>query len=118
MLLPILGLGAVSLLVSWALTWGMIHAAPRFGLVDKPGGRKIHDNPKPLGGGVAIFLGIAAPMLVALAVVNFGGDWIMNRFIDRPQVYDLVAGGQYQTWLSLGLLASANAAPDWSPRPS
>ena len=106
MLLPILGLGAVSFVLSWLLTWGMIHLAPKVGLVDKPGGRKIHDNPKPLGGGVAIFLGIAIPMLAALAVVNFGGDRIIHRFIDRPEVYDLVAGGQYQTPLSLGLLAA------------
>jgi UDP-GlcNAc:undecaprenyl-phosphate/decaprenyl-phosphate GlcNAc-1-phosphate transferase len=106
MLLPILGLGAVSFVVSWALTWGMIHAAPKLGLVDKPGVRKIHDHPKPLGGGIAIFLALALPMLGALALVNFGGDWIVHRFIDRPQVYDLVAGGQYQTPLSLGLLAS------------
>ncbi|WP_435019241.1 MraY family glycosyltransferase [Tundrisphaera sp. TA3] len=30
--------------------------APRFGLVDKPGGRKNHRRPTPLGGGVAIWL--------------------------------------------------------------
>src|SRR5436190_16310256 len=106
MLLPILGLGAVSFVLSWLLTWGMIHLAPKVGLVDRPGGRKIHDNPKPLGGGVAIFLGIAIPMLAALAVVNCSGDWIVYRFIDRPQDYDLVAGEQYQTPLSLGLLAA------------
>ena len=31
----------------------MKRIAPRLGFVDKPGGRKIHSNPKPLGGGVA-----------------------------------------------------------------
>ena len=30
--------------------------APRFGLVDVPGGRKAHAAPTPLGGGVAIWM--------------------------------------------------------------
>jgi UDP-GlcNAc:undecaprenyl-phosphate/decaprenyl-phosphate GlcNAc-1-phosphate transferase len=105
MLAPILLLGAVSFILSWLLTYLMIHVAPRLGLVDRPGERKIHSDAKPLGGGVAIFLGIALPMLAALALVNFAGDWIVHRYIDWPQMYDLVAGGQYQTPLSLGVLA-------------
>ncbi len=48
----------------------MIRVAPRLGFVDKPGGRKIHDNPKPLGGGVAIFLGFAVPLLGVLIALN------------------------------------------------
>jgi UDP-GlcNAc:undecaprenyl-phosphate GlcNAc-1-phosphate transferase len=39
--------------------------APRFGLVDKPGGRKAHRAPTPLGGGVAIW---AAVMLILCAL--------------------------------------------------
>jgi UDP-GlcNAc:undecaprenyl-phosphate GlcNAc-1-phosphate transferase len=73
--------------------------------VDKPGGRKTHANPKPLGGGVAIFLSIALPMVAGLALVNFAGDWIIDRFPDRPHIHALVAGAQYQTPLSLGMLA-------------
>ena len=55
MILSILGLGAISFVISWLGTWAMIRIAPRIGFVDKPGGRKIHANPKPLGGGIAIF---------------------------------------------------------------
>ena len=55
MVLAILALGATSLVISWLLTAVMIRVAPRVGFVDKPGHRKIHSNPKPLGGGVAIF---------------------------------------------------------------
>ncbi|HYO10451.1 MAG TPA: MraY family glycosyltransferase [Tepidisphaeraceae bacterium] len=106
MRLPILVLLATSFVISWLLTFAMIRVAPRLGFVDRPGGRKIHANPKPLGGGVAIFLGIAIPMLIGLAVVNFGGERLIHRFADQPQIHDLVAGGQYQTPLSLGLLAS------------
>ena len=102
----ILALVAISFVVSWLLTFAMIRVAPRLGFVDKPGGRKIHANPKPLGGGVAIFLGIALPMLLGLVLVNFAGDSLVRRFDNRQEVYDLVAGGQYQTPLSLGLLAA------------
>jgi UDP-GlcNAc:undecaprenyl-phosphate GlcNAc-1-phosphate transferase len=105
MLLPILALGIASLILSWLLTYAMIRIAPRLGFVDKPGGRKIHANPKPLGGGVAIFLSIAIPMIVGLALVNFAGDWIIQRFADLPQIHELIAGAEHQTPLSLGMLA-------------
>ena len=106
MRLYILVLIAISFVISWLLTFAMIRIAPRLGFVDKPGARKIHANPKPLGGGVAIFLGIALPMLCGLIVVNFAGDWIVSRFDNRQEIFDLIAGGQHQTPLSLGLLAA------------
>jgi len=40
----------------------------RFGLVDQPGGRKVHSHPIPRLGGVAIFLGVAAA--IAMQVVG------------------------------------------------
>lgn len=62
-------LGVASFLISWLITALMIRLAPRIGFVDKPGHRKIHSNPKPLGGGVAIILAIAIPMLAMLTLV-------------------------------------------------
>ncbi|GIW89106.1 MAG: undecaprenyl-phosphate alpha-N-acetylglucosaminyl 1-phosphate transferase [Isosphaeraceae bacterium] len=50
-----LGLGAV-----------VRQLAPRFGLVDQPGGRKVHRAATPLGGGVAIWASVIA--VVALAI--------------------------------------------------
>lgn len=58
--------GAIAFVLSFCLTWTIKRTAPRLGFVDKPGGRKIHANPKPLGGGVAIFLAIALPLLIGL----------------------------------------------------
>src|SRR5687767_14774758 len=60
----------VAFVISAAATAAMKRIAPRLGFVDKPGHRKIHHAPKPLGGGVAIFVGIVAPMLVGLLLVN------------------------------------------------
>jgi UDP-GlcNAc:undecaprenyl-phosphate GlcNAc-1-phosphate transferase len=47
----------------------MIGFAPKIGLVDKPGHRKIHDDARPLGGGTGIFLGVAVPITLAMALV-------------------------------------------------
>ncbi|MDB5290362.1 MAG: putative undecaprenyl-phosphate N-acetylglucosaminyl 1-phosphate transferase [Phycisphaerales bacterium] len=67
----ILALAAVSFAISFAVTLAIKRIAPKIGFVDKPGGRKIHANPKPLGGGVAIFLGFAFPVLAGLLIVHF-----------------------------------------------
>jgi len=48
----------------------MIRIAPRLGFVDKPGWRKIHANPKPLGGGMAMVLEFAIPLLAILAFIG------------------------------------------------
>ena len=66
MSLVILLLIAASFAISWLVTTWMKGFAPRIGFVDKPGGRKIHDNPKPLGGGVGIFWGLALPIIAGL----------------------------------------------------
>jgi UDP-GlcNAc:undecaprenyl-phosphate GlcNAc-1-phosphate transferase len=66
-----LGLIGLSFLVAWSATYVIRTFAPRIGFVDKPGARKIHHNPKPLGGGVAIYLGLAAPLLTGLVYVHF-----------------------------------------------
>src|SRR5258708_19880674 len=71
--LSIFALTAVSFAISWIATLLMKRVAPMIGFVDKPGGRKIHANPKPLGGGVGIFLGFALPVLLGLAVVEGHG---------------------------------------------
>ena len=72
MLLAILGLLAASFVISWVSTWLIRPVAVRIGFVDRPGGRKIHANAKPLGGGVAIFLGFAVPMAGVLMYVHTG----------------------------------------------
>jgi UDP-GlcNAc:undecaprenyl-phosphate GlcNAc-1-phosphate transferase len=104
MILPILCLAGVSLVISFVATYLMIHLAPRIGFVDKPGHRKIHETPKPLGGGVAIFAALALPMLAGLLVVNLADEPLVLKFIDHPDAIALLTGAQHQTRLSLGLL--------------
>ena len=44
----------------------------RTGHVDDPGHRKIHDRPIPLAGGLAVFTGIALPLIAGAFIVHFG----------------------------------------------
>ena len=71
MQLAILATGLLSLAVALLATAAMIRLAPRLGLVDAPGHRKIHRAPTPLGGGVAILLGTITPLLAALIFCHF-----------------------------------------------
>lgn len=64
MLWLILGCTMASLVICWGAGFGVRRFGPRFGLVDRPGHRKIHDNPMPTCGGLAIWLGIVLPLLV------------------------------------------------------
>jgi UDP-GlcNAc:undecaprenyl-phosphate GlcNAc-1-phosphate transferase len=46
------------LAISWLLTVLLIRWAPRLGLVDYPSERKVHVQPTPRGGGLAIFIAV------------------------------------------------------------
>ncbi len=76
--------------------------------MNKPGHRKIHYIPKPLGGGVAIFLAIAIPTLLGLIIANtvsfssLGGDGALGRMCRAIGVYQ--AGIRHQTPLALKVL--------------
>jgi UDP-GlcNAc:undecaprenyl-phosphate GlcNAc-1-phosphate transferase len=54
---------AVAFFLTVLMTVILEHLAPRFGMVDHPGGRKQHTREVPLVGGVAIFIGFIASML-------------------------------------------------------
>src|SRR3954469_20947869 len=97
MTFAILGLGVVSFVISWLATFAMIRIAPRIGFVDKPGQRKIHENPKPLGGGIAIFFAIVGPMIAGLIVVNLFGSQLVQHFAGQENVAALLSGAQMQT---------------------
>jgi UDP-GlcNAc:undecaprenyl-phosphate GlcNAc-1-phosphate transferase len=104
-LLFVAGAMLPSLLTVWALTFLMRRVAPRWGLVDRPNARKVHQTPTPLGGGVAIALGVCATFLVgqlvllaALASPGFGEA--LPEFV-RPHLPGLSARG-VDLWILLG----------------
>lgn len=98
--------GFISFLLALLLTRGMIHLAPRIGLVDRPGGRKIHDAPKPLGGGVAITLAVVVP----LAAVMLGATLFPQQLAQltaHPDADALVRGIRSQAPLGWGVVIAA-----------
>ena len=105
--LAALTLGLVSFAVSFAVSAAMKRVAPRLGFVDKPGHRKIHKAPTPLGGGVAIFLAFVLPLLGVVAAV-----WVVDPAVPRlglsPQAWAAYVGGaRQQTPMALALVAGA-----------
>jgi UDP-GlcNAc:undecaprenyl-phosphate GlcNAc-1-phosphate transferase len=50
-----------SMLICWTAAWLVRHYASHWGLVDRPGSRKIHAQPMPTSGGLAIWLGVVGP---------------------------------------------------------
>jgi UDP-GlcNAc:undecaprenyl-phosphate GlcNAc-1-phosphate transferase len=106
MTLLILSLALVSFAISWVGTLTMKRLAPRIGFVDKPGMRKIHVNPKPLGGGVAIFWAFVLPVLVGLAVVHWGHPPrpLQARI---PHLNDYWSGMRQRMPMALGMLLAA-----------
>ena len=86
----ILGLIVLSFAISWILTFALKRVAPRLGFVDKPGGRKIHANAKPLGGGVAIICSFAIPLMAALVWA-----WSPGQFkgLETTSVQQALVGG-------------------------
>jgi len=92
------------LLCSLAIVCGAVpviqRLALRIGFVDRPNSRKIHATPIPLMGGLAIYIGCAAAMLLfaphsaltradlaggtVLLVVGLADDWFKTRGKDFP----------------------------------
>ncbi len=62
-----------------ALTPLIRWAAPTLGLIDLPGHRKVHVQPTPRGGGIAIFLGVLIPTIAVFAACIFckRGQWLV-----------------------------------------
>ena len=98
----ILSLAAVSFALSLAGTWLIKRVAPRFGFVDKPGHRKIHREPVPLGGGVAILVAFALPMFAAVVYAWSPGQ--VQHIESVAPEHALVGGIRLQTPMAVSFV--------------
>ncbi len=72
----------------------------RVGLVDDPGHRKIHPEPVPLAGGLAVMTGLIVPLVAALLALHFG-------WFDSSATNALGHGFERRQFQLLALLAGA-----------
>ena len=115
-----------SMVVCWAAAFAVRRLGPRWGLVDRPGHRKIHSAPMPTSGGLAIWLGIVLPLAVgqvgAVGIAGAVAQAICRRFVaphlpgllhQSGRLWELLAGG---TVLMLLGLADDRRGLDWRLR--
>lgn len=116
----IAGLGTAAL--ASVLTLAAIRVSRAVGFVDRPidGPHKSHREPIPYGGGAAIFVAFAVPMLAAVVAANVISDrWIADTYGEA--VRDLVGGMRLRTGQALTILTGAAALlalglrDDWKP---
>ncbi len=70
----IMGSSIVALVASLFFIWLFRHLAIRLEFVDRPGGRKLHDQEVPLIGGIAIFFGFCFALLfLPISLQNYRG---------------------------------------------
>ena len=94
-----------ALFLSLLLTPVMIWCGGKFGFIDQPGKRKIHDRPTPLLGGAAVFLAIALTSSIFLYferfnfwVILFGLAFVMFGMIDDRGIN---IRARYKIWAHL-----------------
>ena len=116
-----------SFAVSCLSTAAIRRIALRWGLIDQPNvSRKIHATPTPLGGGIAIWVGIVLPLLAAELIVRWIGPdsvpaWFPEDFATHlrgvisksGQLWIIVGGG---TVISILGLIDDKMTLRWQPK--
>ena len=106
MILVIFCLIAVSFAISWLVTRWMRRVCGPDRIRGSAGGRKIHANPKPLGGGVGIFWGLALPIICGLGYVTFAQPPGFLRSMSAGANRCVLVGARLQAPLAWEILAA------------
>jgi len=96
-----------SFLVSLLATAAVRRLAPRWGLIDRPAARKVHATPTPLGGGIAIWLGIALPLTAGLIVAALVRSGMVSTDLVPEFAVRHLAGVLQQSGKLVALLAAS-----------
>ena len=113
-----------SFLVTFASAFWVRRRAAGWGLIDQPNDRKVHVVPTPMGGGLAIWLGVLVPFLAGTLLVVAAGtdsDWVPTAIAEHldgissrlGSLWILLAGGT--ALMVLGLVDDVRGLP-WKAR--
>ncbi len=78
LLAMVLGATLPSALISWMFAHVIRRKAVAWGLMDQPGHRKVHSTPVPLGGGVAIWLGVVGTFALGQLALWGAQQWRLS----------------------------------------
>lgn len=70
-----------SFMVAFLTTFVIRQLAARWGLVDRPNHRKVHATPVPLGGGIAIAIGVVLPFAIGTALLLLVDNASLEKMI-------------------------------------
>ncbi|HRX77748.1 MAG TPA: MraY family glycosyltransferase [Pirellulaceae bacterium] len=70
-----------SFMVAFLTTFVIRQLALRWGLVDRPNHRKVHATPVPLGGGIAIAIGVVLPFAIGTALLLLVDNASLEKMI-------------------------------------
>jgi UDP-GlcNAc:undecaprenyl-phosphate GlcNAc-1-phosphate transferase len=93
-----------SFVLSWLGVGWILRSAERLGFMDKPGQRKVHSRPVPLGGGLGIWLGMTGTLLLgSLAIITLqsvGGAGLLPTAV--AQHLDGLRSTMGEIWMIVG----------------
>ncbi len=100
--------------VATILIWGLRPVAQRIGLVDHPGGRKLHAHPTPLVGGIAMFVAFALAVLTLDIPLSghralFAGMLVLILVGVLDDLQELSARTRFAAQILAGLLMTVGA---------
>ncbi|MFO0939382.1 MAG: MraY family glycosyltransferase [Pirellulales bacterium] len=94
-----------SFLVSLVAVGWVRRAAERLGLLDKPGHRKVHSVPIPLGGGLGIWAGVVATMAAGtIAVLILASNQSLAEYLPPSLTQHLsgLSSKIFEIWVIIG----------------
>jgi UDP-GlcNAc:undecaprenyl-phosphate GlcNAc-1-phosphate transferase len=117
----LLGTLVPSMTVAWTAALLVRRYGPRWGLVDRPGHRKIHTAPMPTSGGLAIWLGIVLPLATGqiilatslIPIPDFVAQHLSGLEHQSGRLWTILAGGT--VLMILGLVDDRRGL-DWRLR--
>lgn len=102
MLTFLLSVWFLAFVTSFIATPAIRRAAPWLGLVDQPGHRKVHVTPTPMGGGIAVALGLLVPAVLAMFWPQLSS--LVPKLVD---VRNAITGDPETAWQIVGIAVGA-----------